>query len=372
MGAKACLMSAAQPWPDPPPQPLVRLALFLHRQLRLALARMIPQLTVFEDSIGVAASQLLAQMVRLKIPDRLERGAATAEQLAGELELCPDALHRVLRGLAHRGYFQLDRQGRFSNNRLSRQLLSSNRERAGDFARYFASAANVASWNALGSSLRSGESGFRLAHGDSVWDWMARHPDDEATFARAMHGRTFADAPLIARTYPFGEFTSVCDVAGGQGGLLSEIALRHRHLRCALLDLPGVIAQARLQLAERGLGDTCELHEGDIFRSIPAGFDVYLLKNILHDWNDLNCARILSNVAAVMAPHSRLVIVEFVLERNQTDHLAALTDLQMMIATDEGRERSLEEFRNLLERSGLRLVRHWNTASVSLLEAALA
>ena len=202
-----------------------------------------------------------------------------------------------------------------------------------------------------------------------MWQWFAEHPQEEATFARAMQGRTYSDAPLVALTYPFAEVQSVCDIGGGGGGLSSEIALRHPHLRMTLFDLPGVLEQAKVTLERRQVTQRFQLQPGNFFDEIPAGHDLYILKNILHDWSDADCLRILSNCARAMGTTGRLLIVEFTVEPNSSDNLGSITDVQMMVVTDNGRERSLEEFRQLLHKAGLELSSARFTASVTLMEA---
>lgn len=359
-------------WPDPPPQPVVRFVLRLRRFLKKLVDRWIPELTLFEDTVGVAITQLLGAAARYRIADILEAdGPQTAQELANRLDLQSDPLHRALRVLVHKGYFRLGRDGRFANNKLSRALLSSRQDRGADFSRYFASASNVAAWGALDEVLKKGGNGFQAAHGCSVWDWFSRHPEEESTFAAAMQGRTYADAPTIAQIYPFAEVRKVCDVGGGRGGLISEIVIRHPHLEATLIDVPGVLTLARETFAQRGIQGKIALVQGDIFHSLPGGHDLYILKNVLHDWSDVRCGEILGHCVRAMGPSSRLLIVEYTLERDDAANFGAVSDAQMMMVTDDGMERSLEHFRALLEASGLELCRVFATAGMTLLEARL-
>ena len=354
-------------WPDPLSQVLVRAVVGLRRRLKRWVDAWIPQLTLFEDTVGAGVTHLLAAVARYGVADVLEEGPQTAEQLGLRLGLQADPLHRALRALAYQGYFQLDRRGRFCNNRLSRALLSKSENRSADFCRYFGSASNLAAWGALDSVLRTGHNGFQAVHGCSVWQWFAEHPEEEALFAGAMQGQTYGDAPLVAMTYPFSEVASVCDVGGGQGGLLSEIVLRHPHLQATLFDAAGVLEQARAKLA----GYPIRLCSGDFFQEVPAGHQLYLLKSVLHDWSDERCVQILRNCARAMNAESRLLLVEFTPETHQADHFGVVSDVQMMVVTDNGRERSVAELRGLLQRSGLRSTRFFPTASVTLMEARL-
>jgi hypothetical protein len=206
-------------------------------------------------------------------------------------------------------------------------------------------------------------------HGCSIWDWFEAHADERAAFADFMMGRTVADAPLIATLYPFAEVARVCDVGGGRGTLLSELLVRHPHLVGMLCDSPGVIASARPLLAQRGLSARVTLHPGSFFESVPRGADAYLLKHILHDWDDARARRILDVVRAAMDPGARLILVELITERNDSRGLGALSDVQMMTVCSEGRERSRAELETLLQQSRFRLRRIIPSPTVALVEA---
>jgi hypothetical protein len=202
-----------------------------------------------------------------------------------------------------------------------------------------------------------------------IWDWFEQNPEERDTFAGFMMGRTTADAPLIATLYPFGEVERVCDVGGGRGTLLSELLVRHRHLRGMLCDAPGVVASAAELFARRRVSERVELCPGSFFDSVPSGADAYLLKNILHDWDDERCTRILDVVRGAMREDQRLLLVEWITERNDAASLGALSDVQMMTVCSEGRERGRAELEALLTRSRFRLRRILPSPTVSILEA---
>jgi hypothetical protein len=140
-------------------------------------------------------------------------------------------------------------------------------------------------------------------------------------------------------------------------------------LRGVLVDAPGVLAEADGWLKERGLRERVELSEGDIFRAVEAKADVYLLKNILHDWDDAASATILRTLRAAMPPGSRVVVVEYLQERNEPDVVASLSDIQMMTQCDDGRERSADEIKALLSGAGLKPGRVVQTGGPGLVEA---
>ena len=313
-----------------------------------------PEAALFDKSVGMARTQMLGTVAELGVADELAKGPATAEELAGRLGVSADALHRVLRALALDGVVRLDAQGRFSLGRMGQALRRDHPHSVRDWARYFASESNSAAWADLTETVRTGKAAFPRVHGRSVWQWFAEHPEEERAFAGGMQAATQVDAPFIVSGYPWPDSGVICDVAGGVGTLLAAILESRPGVSGVLVDGPGVLAEADGWLAGRGVRERVELSEGDIFRSLEARADAYVLKNILHDWDDQACATILSTVRAAMPAGSRLVIVEYLQERNREHVVASMSDIQMMNVCDDGRERSAEELQALLEGAGLR------------------
>ncbi len=327
------------------------------------------ELTLFEHATGVCKTALLGAIARFDIADFLAtRGPATAEVIARELGLNAGVLHRALRELANRGIFSMSSDGTFANNRLSLPLRSGQLSRVREWLLYFSSGSNVAAWSELSETLRTGQSAFRKVHGASVWDWFEAHPDERAIFADCMMGLTAADAPAIAQLYPFGEVQRLCDVGGGRGLLLSELVLRHPRLRGVLLDSPGVLVSAQKLLEQRGVADRIELSPGSFFESVPSGCDAYLMKNILHDWDDATCVRLLQNVRRAASVGARMILCEALAERCTRDLLATRADLQMAVVCDDGRERDVAEFKGLLEQAGFRYRRVFRFPTINVIE----
>ena len=365
-----------RPLPDPPPRFAVGLVLGLRRfLLRAADALVPPQLALFDRIVGLGATQLIRAAARLRLPDLLEEGPRTAAELAAMAEMAgvdPDALHRTLRGLVAVGLFTLGEDGRFRNNRLSRTLRSGTPGSLRNYALYFGSKSHVEAWADFDRTLESGGNAFERVHGATVWDWFDAHPDERATFAGAMGELTELYASAVATAYPFASVRRLCDVGGGRGTLLAEILLRHPHLSGVLLDGPGVLDNARTYLAAHGVLDRVELVAGSFFEGVPAGSDAYLLKNVLHDWDDGRCRTILGNCRKAMVTGTRLLVVETVVEADSVHDLGPLSDLQMMVVCAGGRERSRAEFDRLFAECGFRLERVIATASPMSLIAGVA
>jgi O-methyltransferase domain len=354
----------------PPPALAVRGVLGLRRRLMSLADRLVPaQAALFDLSVGMARTQIAGTLAELRVADELAKGPATAEELAVRLGVSADALHRLMRAAALTDVLDLDRRGRFSLGRTGQALRSDHPNSVRDWAQYFASASNAEAWADLTETVRTGESAFPRVHGRSVWQWFAEHPDEERTFAGGMRAGTTQDAPFIVGGYDWPAEGVLCDVAGGVGTLLAAVLESRPGLRGVLVDAPGVLAEADGWLASRGLRGRVELSEGDIFRSLATTADVYMLKNILHDWDDAACATILGALRAAMPAGSRVVIVEYLQERNRPDTIASLSDIQMMNVCDDGRERSAEEIQALLRGAGLRPGKVVRTGGPGLVEA---
>jgi hypothetical protein len=340
-----------------PPGIAVRAILALRRAMIRAADACVPaQLAVFERVTAAAGSHVLAELARLGVPDLLEEKPMTGAELAERTKTNADAMHRVMRASVTMGVFARRSDGRFENNRLSRSLLTGDLESARSFAIYFGSKSNMLAWADFAETLRTGKSAFDRVHGATVWDWFDRHPEERETFAHAMMGMTLLDAPGIASSYPFDEIGKLCDVGGGRGSLLSEILLHHRKLRGMLCDAPGVLDSAKKLLTQRGVVDRVELVPGSFFDVVPKGADAYMMKNILHDWDDERSTKILKNVRAATERGQKLLVCEAIVEPDSED-LGTLSDIQMMVVCGEGRERSRADFERLFEASGFRLER---------------
>jgi hypothetical protein len=222
------------------------------------------------------------------------------------------------------------------------------------WVRYLALGSTRAAWAGLTASVRSGRAAFPRVHGASVWAWFAEHPDEERLFAAAMRAITELDAGAVAAAAPWPERGTVCDVAGGTGTLLAAVLARRPALHGVLVEAPGVLAEAEAHLAARGVRDRVELVAGDLFGSVRAEADVFVLKNVVHDWDDATAARIVATVRATMRPGNRLLLVEQLQERDRPHPFASRADLQMLTQCDDGRERSAAELRALLAGAGLR------------------
>jgi len=342
----------------------------LRRLLGLAADRLVPgEVALWDKATGsLIITRVLGALAELGVADELARGPASAATLAERLDLDADALHRALSVAALHGIVRADRQSRFRLTSVGQPLRIDHEPSMADWIRYLNLGSTQAAWAGLTDTIRTGEPSFPAVHGKSVWDHYAANPAEERLFATAMRRFTERDAPVIAAAYPWPAGGKVCDIAGGVGTLLAGVLEAHPTIQGVLVDAPGVLAEADAYLASRGLRGRVSLMEGNFFERIEAEADVYVLKDVLHDWDDERCLAILATVRRAMAPGSRLILVETPLEPNRPHPIASLVDLQMMTQTDGGRQRSVGQLQDLLRRSGLDPGTVIDTALPSLVE----
>ena len=318
---------------------------------------------------GFWQTQLIHVAARLDIADRVAKGAKTAAELAKETGANEDALHRTLRALVAFGVFTMDSEGRVGNNRLSETLRKGGVASMHDVAEHFGSRASVSAWADFERTVMFGEPAFHRVHGASLWDWLGTHDEESRAFAGAMTSLTEQDAPSIASSYAWGRHARICDVAGGRGTLLAEILVQHAEARGVLFDEAHVLEVAGPYLAARGVDARVERVAGSFFTSVPAGCEAYVLKDILHNWDDARALTILANVRRAMKGESVLLICEILVERFSTLLPGPLVDVQMLNVCDGGRQRSEGEMRALLASASLRLKRvHGTPMPISIVE----
>jgi hypothetical protein len=338
-----------------PPRAAVRFALAFRRVLhRAGDALLPPEARAYEIATSFFATRVAGALCELGVIDALGERRRTAADLAAELGLDEDTLHRTLRLAAAQGIGRLDRRGRFSLTPAGLALRSGATPTIGPWARHLNTEAVQRSWAALPEAIRSGEPSFPSVYGKSVWQHFAEHPEEEQLFAESMRELTALSLAWIVTGYPWPERGVVADVAGGSGPVLAALLKARPELRGILIEAPGVLAEAEMHLERAGVRERVELREGDIFEGVEADADVYTLKDILHDWDDERSLRILRTVAAGMRPGSKLVLIEQPLERNETDAIVAGVDMHMLAQCDGGRQRSVGELEGLVREAGLR------------------
>jgi hypothetical protein len=319
---------------------------------------------------GYQLSQALHVAARLDVGDRLASGPRSADELAAETETHADALYRLLRALAAVGVLQELDGRRFELTELGEGLRSDVSGSVRGWALMIGRPMHWNTWSSLIESICTGENTFRLVHGTDVWSYRAQRPEELAIFDGAMTSMSGVVVDAVIDAYDFGRFRQVVDVAGGRGAILAAILARHHLVRGVLFDQPDVVANAEA-LHDR-FGDRWRTVGGSFFERVPGGADAYLLKSILHDWEDEECIAILRVIRAAMPEHGLVLVLERDLGGPNENAPAKLSDLNMLV-NPGGRERSEDEYAALFVAAGLRYVGATQSAAgVSVFEASAA
>lgn len=319
---------------------------------------------------GFWTSQAVYVVAKLGIADLLADGPRDCTTLASAAGVDATALHRLLRMLASLGIFAEAEPETFTLTPLAACLRS---DAPGSMRPWTLSMGELAwqPWGELLHSVRTGESAFARVHGASRYEYLERHPDEAANFADAMSVFSAQAAAAIVADYDFSRFQEVVDVGGGHGGLLATILDANPQATGILLDRPDVAAEAETTLREQGLAARCRCVGGDFFESVHEGADAYILKDVLHNWDDERAAAILRNCRSAMVPTGRILIIDPVIRPGNEPDFAKLLDLHMLVMHG-GRERTEEELGVLLRDAGLRLLRTIPTAGGRIVEAGAA
>jgi SAM-dependent methyltransferase len=298
-------------------------------------------------------SQALGAAARLGIPDQIAREPKTSEQIAAAVGVNTDAAHRLLRALASVGVFRQLEGGRFGLTALGETLRENTLGSVRDFAIAETDGAHWQPWGKFVNAVKSGQPVSKAALGMELWEWYGEHPEDARSFSSAMGNLAQMVAIELVDLVDFSNVQRVIDVGGAHGVLLAAILHAHPSLSGILFDLPHVIAAARPVIEAEGLIDRCELISGDFFKEIPAGADVHLLKQIIHDWDDQRAIQILSNCRRALRPNGRVLLVEMVIPADNGPEWVQFIDLNMLTLLG-GRERSEAEFAALFQKAGFR------------------
>ena len=305
---------------------------------------------------GYRISQLIVVAAKLNVADKLIKGPLTIDELAASTCSHAPSLYRVLRTLASIGIFREISDRRFELTPLAEGLRTDVRGSVHGTAVCYSEGWWWDSWGRLYDTVKTGETAFDRLHGMGLFDYLQGHPDAENVFAGHMASVTDLIARAVVDTYDFSEAASVCDVGGGNGVLLREILRKHAHLQGVLFDQVAVVAGGKEKMAEAAVLDRCQFVGGDFFDSVPAGADIYLLKNVIHDWDDVRAARILRNCRRAMPRHAKLLVIDFVIPPANQPSLGKIWDMTMMVIV-KGIERTEEEHRRLLQAGGFKLGR---------------
>ncbi len=313
---------------------------------------MSPHSQMMQYILGKWISRPISLVARLGIADLLASGPQSVEELAQATNTHAGSLYRVMRALSAIGVFHEDEAMGFSLTPLGECLKSGGLRYQ---AMLFHSQWHDRAWSELDHAVKTGEAAFDKAFGKPTFEWLAQHPEDARIHGMAMAANLGPRTGAITQSFDFGPYNRVVDVGAGHGTLLAAIAIKHPEVRGVAADLSHVAEKAEETFAAAGLSDRCWAEPCDFMKRVPADGDLYILSNVLHDWDDENCRTILNNCRRAMKSGSKLLIVEFLVPPANVFSLAKLLDIEMMVMSGGGRERTEGEFCNLLDAAGLRM-----------------
>ncbi|WP_158884914.1 methyltransferase [Amycolatopsis anabasis] len=322
---------------------------------------------------GTWKARALQVAAELGLADLLAGGPRTVEQLAEATGTHAPSLRRLLRALAGIGVFaERDGGALVANSPLSEWLRT---DRAGSVAaqaRFQGAPWNWRAWGALPHSVRTGETAFDQANGQSFWTLTGQDPAAAALFNGAMADVSLRESADVAAGFDFGGARTVVDVGGGLGCLLAAVLAANPGLTGTLFERPAAAEEARRWLDGQDLGGRFDVVSGDFFDAVPAGADLYLLKRTLHDWSDEDALRILNTVRRAMKPDSRILVIDSI-PLPESSAVARFVDLLILVLVP-GFDRTIEQYRELLGKAGFAVRRELDTRSsaLRLIEAGLS
>jgi hypothetical protein len=334
-----------------------------------------PEQVILGLALSYLPSRALHVANELGIADLLKDGPRSIDDLSRATGAHQQSLYRLLRVLAGLGIFAEESPGRFMLTSSAAMLESGVSRSLHDAVMMVGDMTGDGSWwtaaGYLNHSVRTGEPAFNRIHSTAFFEYLSQHPEASRWFDRGLANFATPENTSIVGAYDFRRFRNIVDVGGGQGGFLAEVLKAYPSVRGTLCDRSAVVAEP-YYLRAAGVIDRCEVVAGDFFKSVPTGGDAYILKRILHDWNDDSCVQILRRCRDVMDARARILVVDAVVPSGNEPHPSKVMDILMMLLV-EGRERMEQEFLKLFQLAGLRLTKVVATPSVlSIIEGELA
>lgn len=342
-----------------------------HVETAVQAPQLAPAERLMQMSLGYMTSIALHTAVQLAIAERLADGPRPVTELAREAGANEDALFRLLRLLAGVGVFEETSPRQFGNTELSTLMRADTGSPMRHLVDWIANPFHFEVYAQTLSSVKTGETAVDKVTGVPVFEHFARTPALSEVFNHAMTSMSSVVIPAVLEAYDFAGIDKLVDVAGGHGRVLTSILMAYPRMSGVLFDLPYVVEGARPEIARLDLGHRCRAEAGDMFAGVPAGGDAYIMKHIIHDWDDERAIAILRNIRTALGDtlRGKVLLLESVIEPGNAPDMGKFIDLEMLLMTG-GRERTEEEFRALFAAAGFELTRIIRTNSpLSIVEA---
>jgi len=355
-----------------PPVWFLRMWIRLREYINRMHTKMVPaNIAVFEKTQLFWIAKSLGVACELNLADIIGEGSKSVDLLAKETNTHALSLYRLMRALASDGIFSEKQPGVFVNTSLSRALM----EGKGSMKYMVQHQMNNTNWdvvNELGYSIKTGNSVAVKLFGTDIFEHLKNSPEKNELYNKAMTNTSDISSSSIVSAFDFSRINKLVDIGGGEGYLLSFILSQYPSMKGVILDFPHVVETAVENFKKFGVENRAEVLAGDFFDSIQVKADAYIMKNIIHAFDDQTCIRILQMVKKVMEPGAHLLIVETVIPLDNKPAFGKILDLQMLMVTSGGKERTKKEFEFLLQQAGFKMNRVIDTVSpFSIVEAVI-
>lgn len=328
-----------------------------------------PQIALMQMITGYWVSQIIYAAAKLGIADHLKTGEHHYTELAKNIEAHPDALYRLLRALASVGIFAETKPGTFITTPLAVLLQSDSDGSLRDMSIMMGDKEHYGSWGNIIYAVKTGDSSFKDVFGMDVFEYYTQNPAPAGIFDRAMTSFSSMEVMGVITDYDFSGIGTLVDVAGGHGSLLISVLKANPNMTGILFDLPNVIEGAKSHILNSDVSDRCQLVSGSFFDYVPTGADAYILKHIIHDWDDERAIAILKQCHEAMTHHSKILVVEQVIPPGNDPFIGKILDVNMLVMCPGGKERTAEEFAQIFTKAGFKMTRIIPThAIVSIVE----
>ncbi len=351
-----------------PPQWLINGIQSIRYFLSAVEKRLVPaKFAVLDMTMQFMVSKAIWAAAELNIAEHLRKGPRSIENLASLSETHAESLYRMLRLLSEYGIFRQVKPRTFALTRLSRALYN-DKGSIRPMIRLIGGENNWESFAQILYCLRTGHSA-RARNGRETFEELRKNPHLNDLFNSAMTAICELAGDAILAAYTFPSYHTIVDIGGGQGTLILSLLTRYPGCKGILFALPQVIERARPMITTSSVAKRVNCESGDFFNAITTGGDLFILKNVLHDWDDEHCRMILKCVGQAMDSHTTLLIIETIVTNNNKRSIGSLYDLQMLVSIDGGKERTLKEFTALLSPAHFHINRIVPTSSnLSIIE----
>ncbi len=316
---------------------------------------------------GYRENQLIYAAAALNISDYLKKGGRTLDELAELTQTNRDFLFRFIRACVSIGLYS-EKSNRYFLNKAGNMLVSGITNTLRPIAMMRGDETNWKPWGELLYALKTGKNSFTKVFGTDLFDYFSKNPDSGKNFNKSMSAFTSWETPAILRKYNFSAFRNIIDIGGGNGGFLMKIIEKNSYANGMVYDIKEVKKEAEDNLSTSGMNGRISFISGNMFDSIPEGGDCYIIKRVLHDWDDENVLKILKICRKAVKPESKLLIIEYIISKN--NHLGILNDIQMMVTFPGGRERTIQEFNSLVSKAGFKIGKTIGVKAVTIMECS--